>query len=150
MQIISKSALQTKKIARKILLENINKTLNKSLVFMLNGELGSGKTIFAKGIGEYFGVKKMISPSFIINCEYEIKDNVFNKIYHFDFYNLKSKEYDLIGLWESLNKKNIVIIEWAKNNEKIVTEIKKLAYCIEVNFKHKTEKVRELEIVYIK
>src|SRR3990167_2375148 len=78
---ISKSEEGTKKLAKVILKDNIKETENKSLVFILKGPLGAGKTVFAKGLGEYLGIKNIISPSFVIYYEYTIsnKEKVISK-----------------------------------------------------------------------
>ena len=58
---ISNSPEQTKKIAQFIFQKIIeNKKPVKPLVFIIKGELGVGKTIFVKGIGEPLGIKNIV------------------------------------------------------------------------------------------
>ncbi|RKY32451.1 MAG: tRNA (adenosine(37)-N6)-threonylcarbamoyltransferase complex ATPase subunit type 1 TsaE, partial [Candidatus Omnitrophota bacterium] len=85
MQIISNSAAQTMKIGSKIA-----KRLEKGDIICLFGDLGSGKTIFTKGLGRGLGIteKKIISPTFIFVREHKAKINLF----HFDLYRLKDPE----------------------------------------------------------
>lgn len=101
------------KIAEKI---SVEKNLPK--IFALIGNLGSGKTTFAKGFFKFFGIKKISSPSFVIvNC---YKEN----IYHIDFFRLESEE-ELwnIGLEEILfNSENIILIEWAEKFIEVLPE----------------------------
>ena len=144
MQIISKSAENTRNIAKDLIAKEL--LLNRPIVFLLHGDLGSGKTTFTKGIGDYFGLYKIISPSFVVNCEYEVLDNDVKKLIHFDFYNLKENEYDLIGLDEALERGNVVVIEWPENNKKLMEKISKIAKIIEIKFEHLTENERTITI----
>ena len=81
----------------------------------LYGEIGVGKTTFARLlINNYESEKKLIesevlSPTFNILFEYDIKDF---KIEHYDLYRLKNKkDIENIGLFENLEQK-IIIVEW--------------------------------------
>lgn len=77
----------------------------------LNGELGAGKTFFAKALMKNFGIINVNSPSFAIVNEYKGNLN-FN---HFDFYRIKNinELYD-IGINEYLlDEQNIKLIEWS-------------------------------------
>jgi tRNA threonylcarbamoyladenosine biosynthesis protein TsaE len=87
-------------------------------VVALNGELGSGKTQFVKGVCLGLGVVDVVtSPSFIIMNEYKRAQDGAKPIpvFHFDFYRVKSLDevYDL-GVEEFLYGKGICLIEWAK------------------------------------
>ena len=76
------------------------------------GELGAGKTRFIKGICKGLGVHEHVaSPTFTIVNEYNIGGL---KIYHFDFYRMKSvDELREIGFDEYFEGNCIVLIEWA-------------------------------------
>jgi len=104
-------------------LEQLNnfslKLANKTKVgdlFLLSGDLGVGKTTFARSlINSLYDIynltkpEKINSPSFPIMINYSLKDC---EIYHYDFYRLKNKnELKEIGFFEELEK-NITIIEW--------------------------------------
>lgn len=87
-------------------------------IIVLHGEMGAGKTTLVKAIGEQLGVNSgMSSPTFSIVNEYETTGG--QKLYHFDFYRLKSESeaYD-IGVDEYFDSGNYCFIEWA---EKIPT-----------------------------
>lgn len=89
------------------LAENIESEKFKNMVICLNGDLGSGKTIFAKGFALALGIEENItSPTYNIIKEYEGELN----LYHMDVYRL---EKDNIGLTEYFTKGGITIIEWA-------------------------------------
>jgi len=89
-----------------------SKSLNKGEIILLNGDLGSGKSVFARGVIRAFGVEKQIpSPTFTIVNEYDGKDC---KLYHFDLYRLEEVEEALaIGVDEIFADENsIKLVEW--------------------------------------
>ena len=89
-----------------------SKSLNKGEIILLNGDLGSGKSVFARGVIRAFGVEKQIpSPTFTIVNEYDGKDC---KLYHFDMYRLEEVEEALaIGVDEIFADENsIKLVEW--------------------------------------
>lgn len=89
-------------------------------IWLFKGEMGSGKTTFIKALGEALGVTdNMSSPTFSIVNEYLAMDD--HKVYHFDFYRIKSEAeaYD-IGAEEYFYSGNYCFIEWP---EKIPTLI---------------------------
>ena len=96
--------------------------LKPGRVIGLNGNLGTGKTQFVKGICEHFKVKEVVnSPTFIIVNEYEGTDREKKpfKVYHFDLYRLNSaSELSVIGFDEYINKNSLVLIEWPEIAEK--------------------------------
>lgn len=98
-----------KTFTKKYLLEN------KPVVIALSGELGAGKTQFAKGVGEELGVKEIInSPTYTIINEYPYMYNGKEKILaHMDTWKLEDHELESSGLIQHLEQGNIVLIEWA-------------------------------------
>ncbi len=91
------------------LAQNLESEKFPNMIICLEGELGSGKTIFTKGIAIALGIKENItSPTFTIIKEYEGK----LPLYHMDMYRLNGK-VDGLGLEEYFIKKGIVVIEWA-------------------------------------
>ena len=93
----------------------IKKILLLGDVIFLYGQIGVGKTTFARLlINNYENEKKLkksevLSPTFNIVFEYDIKDFT---IEHYDLYRLKNeKEIKNIGLFANL-KQNITIVEW--------------------------------------
>ena len=79
-------------------------------VISLEGGLGAGKTLIAKGICAGLGVSdEVLSPSFILAEEYA---GVF-PVFHFDLYRLESvDEVARIGLFDAIDGRNVVIVEW--------------------------------------
>ena len=79
------------------------------MVICLDGELGSGKTIFTKGFADAMGIEENItSPTFTIIKEYSGELPLF----HMDVYRLDG-ETDGVGIEDYFSKDGVVIIEWA-------------------------------------
>lgn len=87
-------------------------------VIALYGELGSGKTIFTKGICEGLGVNDLVtSPTFTLVQEYRGRLPVF----HFDFYRLSGpEEAEMLDLDKYFFQDGISVIEWAERAEPLL------------------------------
>ncbi len=85
---------------------------NKTLLFY--GTMGVGKTTLIKELSKQLGVTDVInSPTFSLVNEYEI---IKDKIYHFDFYRIKSEEEALdIGIEDYFFSGHWNLIEWPEN-----------------------------------
>ena len=91
------------------LAQNIESEKFPNMVICLDGELGSGKTIFTKGFADAMGIEDNItSPTFTIIKEYEGD----LPLYHMDVYRLDG-DTDGVGIEEYFTKGGVVIIEWA-------------------------------------
>jgi tRNA threonylcarbamoyladenosine biosynthesis protein TsaE len=81
---------------------------------LLYGDLGAGKTVFAKGLANGFGlddVSEVSSPTFTIINQYAGRV----KIYHIDLYRIEKGALEGLGLEEIFDDPNAaVIIEWAE------------------------------------
>ena len=77
---------------------------------LLRGDLGTGKSVFARGIGKSLGVTgNMPSPTFTLMIPY--CERV--PLYHFDLYRLSDPdEFYEAGLDEYIGSDGIAIIEW--------------------------------------
>ncbi len=76
----------------------------------LCGDLGAGKTVFARGVAEAFGIGHVSSPTFMIVCEYPTEP----KLYHFDVYRLSdADELYAIGYEDYLKENAMILMEWA-------------------------------------
>ena len=100
------------------LAQNFESEKFPNMVICLRGDLGSGKTIFTKGIANALGIAETItSPTFNIIKEYEGE----LPLYHMDVYRLNGKVDDL-GLEEYYKKGGVVVIEWADMIEDYLPE----------------------------
>ena len=96
--------------------QDVSLNLKKGDIICLSGELGSGKTTFARNlINSIFERNKLKkpdsikSPSFPILITYELNNF---EIYHYDLYRIsKNSELDEINIFEELNN-SITLIEW--------------------------------------
>ena len=101
---ISKNEMDTIELA-----ENIESEKFPNMIICLDGELGSGKTIFTKGFAKAMGITETItSPTFTIIKEY----NGELPLYHMDVYRLDGNT-DGVGIEEYFEKGGVVVIEWA-------------------------------------
>ena len=90
--------------------ENIESEKFPNMVICLNGELGSGKTVFVKGFANALGIEDNItSPTFNIIKEYSSGEL---PLYHMDVYRLDEIEEN-IGIKDYYKKDGVTIIEWA-------------------------------------
>ena len=101
------------------LAQNIESEKFPNMVICLNGELGSGKTVFVKGFASSLGLSENItSPTFNIVKEYPTGEL---PLYHIDAYRLEDKK-DNIGISDYFNKDGVTIIEWAELIEDLLPE----------------------------
>lgn len=103
-RITTKNEMETIELA-----QNFESEKFPNMIICLNGELGSGKTMFTKGIANALGINENItSPTFTIIKEYEGE----LPLYHMDVYRLDGNT-EGIGIEEYFNKGGVVVIEWA-------------------------------------
>ena len=108
LEVITHSAEETFELGRKVGL-----AINGRAVVLLSGNLGAGKTIFAKGLaaGLEIDPADVTSPSFTLVNSYEGR----LRMYHIDLYRLDTGACRDLGLDEMLEDKDaIVVIEWAE------------------------------------
>ncbi len=91
--------------------ERLGRLLSKGNIICLSGDLGAGKTSFAKGIAKGLEVKDYVtSPTYTIINEYEGR----LPMYHFDAYRLNNaEEMDELGYEEYFFGDGAVVLEWA-------------------------------------
>lgn len=89
--------------------EMIGKRAKPNDVYLLNGELGAGKTTLTKGIGIGLAIESIItSPTFNILKIYEGRLT----LYHFDAYRLENQSFYDLGFDEMLDQSGVCVIEW--------------------------------------
>ncbi len=116
--------------------QNIESEKFPNMVICLNGELGSGKTVFVKGFASSLGINEVItSPTFNLVKEYLSGEM---PLYHMDVYRLES-ENNNSELTEYFNKNGITIIEWSDLMKNDLPEER-----LEINFKIIDENTRIL------
>jgi tRNA threonylcarbamoyladenosine biosynthesis protein TsaE len=107
---LSRSPEETRDLGRKL-----GMAVSSGDVIALKGDLGSGKSVLARGILESLGVEgDMPSPSFVLVATY----NARLPVNHIDLYRLERAEEALdLGLQEILYSGGVCVIEWAERLE---------------------------------
>ncbi len=90
----------------------------KADIFLLIGELGTGKTCLVQGIARGLNVKEYaFSPSFVILREYHGR----LPLYHIDFYRLDHiEEITDLGLEDYFYGDGVCVVEWAEKGLQVV------------------------------
>lgn len=114
--------------------QNIESEKFPNMVICLNGDLGSGKTLFTKGFAQAMGIDDITSPTFTIIKEYQGE----LMLYHMDVYRLEDSNED-IGIEEYYDRGGVTIIEWSDMIEERLPEER-----LEIKFKITGENTRTL------
>lgn len=112
-EIITYSAEETFSVAKEYA-----KTLKKNDVVLLKGEMGAGKTVFAKGVAKGLGIEaEVTSPTYAYMNDYD------GILYHYDCYRLSCGEQALaLGLTDYFDAGGICLIEWSENISSVLPE----------------------------
>ncbi len=111
----SQNENETLDLAGRLMLNHLNQLQKSGLVFALNGHLGMGKTIFAKGVAKFLDIKETISsPTYSYLNEYEYtRLQTSGKFYHLDVWKIESQEeLNLLDIPSLVQPNNVVVIEW--------------------------------------
>lgn len=140
---VTGSAEETKALAAQFA-----KELKEGITLCLHGELAAGKTTFTQGLGEYYGLDRMTSPTYVIVHQYPVTppESPITTFYHVDLYRLKNyweiKAFSIDELWD--DKSNLIVVEWP---ERLETYLPKSRY--EINFKNLGVDSREITMKLI-
>ena len=112
-KIVTYSAEETFSVAKEYA-----KTLEKNDVVLLKGEMGAGKTVFAKGVAKGLGIEdEVTSPTYAYMNDYD------GILYHYDCYRLSCGEQALaLGLTDYFDAGGICLIEWSENISSVLPE----------------------------
>ena len=118
------------------LAENLESEKFPGMVICLNGELGSGKTVFVKGFAKALEITETItSPTYNLIKEYYDGQM---PLYHMDLYRLDDKNKN-IGIKDYFNRDGICLIEWPEMIEEELPEER-----LDINIKIIDEETRIL------
>ena len=109
MRLESHSPAETEEFARQMGLN-----AKPGEVYCLEGTLGAGKTVFARGFARGVGYEGLVtSPTFTIINVYESGRL---PLYHFDLYRLEEDSDDLesIGLEDYFHSDGVCLVEWPR------------------------------------
>ena len=101
--------------------EKLGREAKPGQIYTLNGDLGTGKTVFTQGFAAGLGITEPVnSPTFTILQVYEEGRMPF---YHFDVYRIgEVEEMDEIGYEDCFYGEGVCLIEWAELIEEILPE----------------------------
>ena len=116
--------------------------LSPGSVVLLRGDLGAGKTVFARGFARGLGIVEPVSsPTYTIAQEYPLPNG--GRLCHLDLYRINGAEAALaFGVDEYLDDPgSFVLIEWPERIESLLP-----ATAITVNIVHRGEHTREITV----
>lgn len=163
--LISNSESETTKIAEFVLSKVLNPPgpatagppsvtpEGKAIVLALTGDLGCGKTVFSRSIGQLLGVKeKVVSPTFVIYNEYKISYQLsvnseqLKMFLHFDLYRLTDRyEFEEIKFMDNFVPGTISCIEWPENmGEEYLAKLKQRCFYVGIHFEYEDEHTRKI------
>ncbi len=135
LELISHSPEETQKLGMRI-----GELVLPGDVFLLVGELGTGKTCLTQGIAWGLGIKEYaLSPSFVIMRE------LYGRLplYHIDLYRLDRIEESMdLGLDDYLYGRGVCVVEWA---EKALSILPMEHLLIKINYLSDTERIFQME-----
>jgi tRNA threonylcarbamoyladenosine biosynthesis protein TsaE len=105
---VTRSEAETQGLGREI-----GRELAPDGVLLLSGDLGAGKTVLARGIGEALGLaaSEIQSPTFTLIREHRGSGG---RLVHVDLYRLAPEETAALGLEELLAGPGVKVVEWAE------------------------------------
>jgi len=113
---ISNSPAETEAIGQQLAVE-----IGVGSILALNGDLGSGKTVFVKGLVAGLGSRADVtSPTFTILHEYR---GGRLPVYHFDFFRLENRESIVrLGLDDYFFGDGVSVIEWGDRFPELIPQ----------------------------
>lgn len=118
MDITTKNEKETLELGKRI-----GDGLQEGAVIALRGELGAGKTVFARGVARGLGIKDDItSPTFVIMKLYKTNHDHIKELCHIDTYRVSgSEDLENIGALDHIKSSGCAtIIEWFDKTPEII------------------------------
>ena len=105
-KIITKSREETENFAYQYA-----KSLRAGDVVLLDGDMGAGKTVFAKGVARGLEIEEEVtSPTYAYMNDYD------GRLFHYDCYRIESVEQaERLGLADYFDMGGVCLIEWSQN-----------------------------------
>ncbi len=119
--LITKGPHETRSLAQRLFSGLPDILTHRSFVIGLQGELGSGKTEFVKGLVSLWSLEKaqqVKSPTFVLLRTLDLSAS--SRLYHWDLYRLEAPDKDLaeLGFLEQTKKQGaLIVVEWAERSK---------------------------------
>ena len=146
---------ETQQIGKSLMRQLLPRLSDHCIIFALQGELGAGKTQFAKGVARALGIKENVtSPTFTIVKEYPFQLRITNyelrvdgTLLHIDTWRLQDeKELEDLGFERMIMPGNVVVIEWAEKVAQMVNIVKNPTQIVYIVIEGENE-TREIKIL---
>lgn len=136
-EVLSTSDEATKNIAKEMWQSFEKYEGERAIVFALEGEMGTGKTQFTKGLAKAMGIdEEVVSPTFILESDYDLEGKR-TKLIHIDTWRMqKPQELLELGFNKQIRNKFVFSIEWAEKVANIIREYDEEAIIIWVKIKY--------------
>lgn len=111
----SKDENETKSLAGRLLLKHWDNIKASGLIIGLDGPLGIGKTIFAKGSAKFLNIEQnLVSPTYTYIEEYDWqRHNITGKLFHLDVWKINNElEFERLEFHKLIQPNSVIIIEW--------------------------------------
>jgi len=109
------SEVNTQDLAGKVMLKHWDDLSQRGLVIGLDGALGTGKTIFTKGIAKFLGINQNVtSPTYTYVHSYDFcRHGIIGQLHHADVWKVDSAEFaEKLGLVSLMKPRSVLVIEW--------------------------------------
>ena len=136
-KVISRSEAETEAVGAELARE-----IGRGRVVLLDGDLGAGKTVFARGFARGLGITEPVSsPTYTIVQEYPLPEG--GRLYHLDLYRIADARAALaFGVDEYLNEPGAwVLAEWPERIESLLPP-----GTIRLTIRHLSETEREITL----
>ncbi|QQG41917.1 MAG: threonylcarbamoyl-AMP synthase [Candidatus Woesebacteria bacterium] len=137
-EVLSSSEENTQNVGKELWQKYENYSGKRSIIFALEGEMGTGKTQFTKGLARAMGVTELVvSPTFSLVEEYKVSNSKF-VLEHFDAWRLSnSTEMETLGFLKMVENKNTVMsIEWADRVVDVIRKFRDQAIVVWVKIRY--------------
>lgn len=145
----SQSPEETISLGNKLIKNHMDLLQTKAVVIALQGNLGSGKTHFTKGMAEALGIEDTVnSPTYTIMKEYPFETNKMNGVmYHIDTWRLFEGEgLEDLMIEDKLKPATLVVIEWQQKANEWIKSLKVPMAVAFINIEELSETGRQFKV----